>query len=166
MKKLLALLSTIALIALPFGAFAHTTLISSDPAHDSVIENWPDHITLTFGEPLQVLTGAQINKVSVTNANAQSLEGSTTVKGAVLSVAVQPNTVAGPVLVNYRIAAADGHVLDGEFSFSYKKGAVAASTSTQQPHHVTSRNLPIIATSTTLIVLGLLFGLFAYRRKR
>jgi methionine-rich copper-binding protein CopC len=121
MKRFALLISTLLLIALPNPGSAHTTLISSDPKPDSVVQIWPDHFTLTFGEPLQTLSGAQINKVNVTNANAQSLEGATTVNGAVLTVAVAPNTTEGPVLVNYRIAAADGHVLDGEYSFSYKK---------------------------------------------
>jgi len=69
------------------------------------------------------------------------------------------------------VVAADGHVLDGEYAFNYKNGAVTAPLTTQQPHqtsqtnHGTSKNLALIATSTTLIVIGLLFGLFAYRRK-
>lgn len=165
MKRIAILLCAAGILTFPSYASAHTTLISSNPAHDSVIESWPNQITLTFGEPLQVLAGAKINKVSVTNANAQSLEGETTVNGAELTVAVRPNTIEGPVLINYRIAAADGHILDGEYSFSYKKGAVAAQNLTQPPHHGSTRNLSIIATSTILIVLGLIFGLFTYRRR-
>ena len=168
MKKVLAACISLVFLAAPQIAQAHTTLISSDPIHDTTIQSWPDHITLTFGEPLQVLAGAEINKVSVTNANAQSLEGATKVDGAVLTVAVSPNSVDGPVLVNYRIAAADGHVLDGEYSFIYKSqenSAVATPYTTQQPHHGSNKNLALIATSTILIVFGLLFGIFIYRRK-
>jgi copper resistance protein C len=165
MKRLVVITSTLLLIALPSIGYAHTTLISSDPKPDSIVQVWPDHLTLTFGEPLQTLTGAQINKVNVTNADAQSLEGATTVNGAVLTVAVAPNTVEGPVLVNYRIAAADGHVLDGEYSFSYKKSVAIAPTLVPQPHH-SSKNFALVATSTTLIVLGLLFGIFIYRRTK
>jgi len=165
MKKFSLASVALILVALPLSASAHTTLVSSDPVHDTTIQSWPDRITLTFGEPLQVLAGAQINKVSVTNANAQSLEGETSVDGAVLHVAVSPNTVDGPVLVNYRVAAADGHVLDGEFTFSYKNDAVPTLYTTQQPHHGTSKNFALVATSTVLIVFGLLFGIFIYRRK-
>ena len=165
MKKFLLASVALILAALPLTASAHTTLISSDPAHDTTIQSWPDHITLTFGEPLQVLAGAQINKVSVTNAAAESLEGDTKVNGAVITVGVKPNTAEGPVLVNYRIAAADGHVLDGEFTFSYKKDAATTPITTVQPHHGTSKNFALVASSTVLIVLGLLFGIFIYRRK-
>jgi hypothetical protein len=118
---------------------------------------------------LQVLKGAEINKVSVTNAKVESLEGATTVDGAVLTVAVSPNEVDGPVLVNYRVVAADGHVLDGEYAFNYKNGVVTAPSTTQQLHqtsHGSVKNLTLIATSTTLIIIGLLFGLFTYRRKK
>lgn len=171
MKRAAIFLSSSLLLLAPTIASAHTTLVSSDPAHDTTIDQWPDHFTLTFAEPLQILKGAEINKVSVTNAKVESLEGATTVDGAVLTVAVSPNEVDGPVLVNYRVVAADGHVLDGEYAFNYKNGAVTAPLTTQQPHqtsqtnHGTSKNLALIATSTTLIVIGLLFGLFAYRRK-
>jgi len=165
MKRIALFLSSFLLVVSPTLAQAHTTLISSDPKPDSIVQIWPDHLTLTFGEPLQVISGVAINKVSVTNANAESLEGSTIVKGAVLTVAVSPNTVDGPVLVNYRIAAADGHVLDGEYSFSYKKGVAVAPSSAPQPHH-SSKNFALVATSTTLIVIGLLFGIFSYRRNK
>jgi methionine-rich copper-binding protein CopC len=171
MKRVAIFFSSLLLLLTPTLSVAHTTLVSSDPAHDTTIDQWPDHFTLTFAEPLQILKGAEINKVSVTNAKVESLEGATTVDGAVLTVVVSPNEVDGPVLVNYRVVAADGHVLDGEYAFNYKHGAVTAPLTTQQPHqtsqtnHGTFTNLALIATSTTLIVIGLLFGLFAYRRK-
>ncbi len=163
MKRYAGALAAIFLAIAPVAS-AHTTLISSDPVHDTTIQQWPDHLTLTFGEPLQVLAGAQINKVSVTNANAESLEGDTTVNGAVLTVAVRPNNAEGPVLVNYRVAAADGHILDGEYTFTYKNGVAAApSLAPNLPHH--SSNLRIVSVSTILIVAGLLFGIVIYRRK-
>jgi methionine-rich copper-binding protein CopC len=163
MKRYAGALAAIFLAIAPVAS-AHTTLISSEPVHDTTIAQWPDHLTLTFGEPLQVLAGAQINKVSVTNANAESLEGDTTVNGAVLTVAVRPNNAEGPVLVNYRVAAADGHILDGEYTFTYKNGVAAApSLAPNLPHH--SSNLRIVSVSTILIVAGLLFGIVIYRRK-
>lgn len=145
-------------------ASAHTTLLSSDPAHDTVIQEWPDHLTLTFGETLQLLAGSEINRVNVTNAKAQSLEGATRVNGAVLTVNVSPNNAEGPVLVNYRVVAADGHVLEGEYTFSYKNGVAPVQTSAPAPHH-SSQNLKIVSISTILIVAGLLFGIVVYRRK-
>jgi methionine-rich copper-binding protein CopC len=168
MKRASIFLTSLLLLLTPTLSFAHTTLVSSDPAHDTTIDQWPDHFTLTFAEPLQTIKGAEINKVSVTNAKVESLEGATTVDGAVLTVAVSPNEVDGPVLVNYRVVAADGHVLDGEYAFNYRNGAVTAPLTTQQPHqtsHGSSKNLTLIAASTILVVLGLLFGIFAYRRK-
>jgi len=168
MKRVAIFFSSLLLLLTPTLSFAHTTLVSSDPAHDTTIDQWPDHFTLTFAEPLQTIKGAEINKVSVTNAKVESLEGATTVDGAVLTVAVSPNEVDGPVLVNYRVVAADGHVLDGEYAFNYRNGAVTAPLTTQQPHqtsHGSSKNLTLIAASTILVVLGLLFGIFAYRRK-
>ena len=163
MKRCIGVLAALILTIAPV-ACAHTSLISSDPVHDTTIQQWPAHITLTFGEPLQVITGAQINQVNVTNAKAESLEGATTVNGAVLTVKVSPNSSEGPVLVNYRVAAEDGHIFDGEYTFSYKNGVAAAPISVPPPHH-SSKNLRIVSISTVLIVAGLLFGIVVYRRK-
>ena len=99
MKRYITVLAALFLLIAPVAS-AHTTLVSSNPAHDTTIQQWPDHFTLTFAEPLQVLKGADINKVSVTNASALSLEGATTVHGAVLDVAVAPNAAEGPVKVS------------------------------------------------------------------
>ena len=175
MKKksslLLSILFTLATFsALPMvvtsPAAAHTTLLSSDPVHDSTIQSWPKQITLNFGESLQVLSGAEINKVSVRNARTESVGGTTTVNGNVLTVALAPNTVLGPVLVNYRIASADGHILEGEYSFNYQSSGSVVSAVTQNSHHADRKNFPILASSITLILFGLLLGIFIYRNKR
>jgi methionine-rich copper-binding protein CopC len=163
MKRCTSILVILILAIAPIAS-AHTSLISSDPVHDTTIQQWPAQITLTFGEPLQLLTGAQINQVNVTNAKAESLEGTTTVHGAVLAVKVSPNTAEGPVLVNYRVAAADGHIVEGEYTFTYKNGVAAATTSVPAPHH-SSKNVRIVSISTVLIVAGILFGIVVYRRK-
>ncbi len=166
-KRVLVLSISFCLAFFISVAQAHTTLVSSDPQPDSRIQTWPTHITLTFGEPLQVLSGVQLNKILVTNAEAHSLEGLTRVAGNVVDVDVASNSAEGPVLINYRVVAQDGHVLEGEYSFNYKKGAAPSSLPTKEPHHLisgSSANFALVATSTILIVSGLLFGLFIYRR--
>ncbi len=160
----LLLLSAFFLLATQ-TANAHTTLLVSDPQQDATVQSWPEHITLTFAEPLQVLAGAEINTVRVTNARVESLEGATTVIGNVLTVAVSPNTAAGPVLVNYRIASADGHILQGEYSFNYQSAGDGRPSIVAFSHHAATKNFPILASSITLILFSLLLGILIYRNK-
>ena len=40
------------------AAFAHAELESSDPAAGAVLTTSPDHITLTFSEPVEISLGA------------------------------------------------------------------------------------------------------------
>lgn len=173
-----AALATLLLLLPISEATAHTTLVQANPAVDSTITAWPSELTLTFAEPLQTLSGfAHVNQVTVTNAVAQNLNsGPITVKSTTITVPLAPNTAAGPVLVTYRVVAQDGHVVDGEYAFTY---GAALSTSTSEPTsaapsastdvtnaHSHSGNLGIYGGSTVAIVATLLFGIWAYRKRK
>lgn len=146
---------------------AHTSLISSNPTDGTTIETWPTNVTLTFGEDLQVISGKKINLVAVTNSMAEELStGEVAVSGRTITVPVKENSTPGIVLVNYRVAAGDGHIVEGEFTFTYKKNSEVTPSSSLTAHpHNTNNNLPIFATSTILIVAALLFGLWSYRKE-
>lgn len=150
---------------------AHTTLISSTPANGSQVVEWPASISLTFAEELAKIDGGKVNQVEITNAAAQSVSGEAAVNGATINVSTLPNDSAGPVLVNYRVAAADGHVVEGEFTFTYTP-STSATTSSEKPvvadqhaHNESGRNVLITGTTTVLVVGALVIGLFIYRRK-
>lgn len=148
-------------------AEAHTTLVSSVPANDSLVSFWPKEITLKFAEPLAKISGASLNQVSVTNALAEDIGGAVTVKGDLLSIATKENTASGPVLVSFRVAASDGHVVEGEYAFTFQGAGATPSASpiTSASHSHNSNSSTIIKASTGLVVLALIVGIFAYRRK-
>jgi len=151
-------------------ASAHTTLVSSSPANGSLISVWPSEIVLTFAEPLATISGSSVNQVTVTNAEANDVGGKVTVNGEQITVATTENALPGPVLVNYRVAASDGHVVEGEFTFSYQPTGTANPTpsptaSPAPAHGHNSPNGAIIKASTGLVVLALIIGIFGYRRK-
>ena len=164
MKKLLGFALALTLIWLnPNSVQAHTELVSSAPENAAVITTWPEAITLTFNEPLQTIEGKSANTVTVHNAIAEELETSDlTVDGPTVSVPVKINNTPGLVLVSYRVASADGHVVEGEYTFNYGSGTEVA-----VPYTVKKKsNTAIYGASTVLIVLTVLFGLWAYRRRK
>jgi len=164
MNKRLVLLATLLFVGLtPSAAMAHTELVSSTPGNGAVVATWPSHISLTFNEDLQVIAGKNANLVTVHNAIAEELTaGDISVAGPTITVPVGANASPGLVLVSYRVASADGHVVEGEYTFNYGSGSEVS-----VPYTVKQKsNTAIYGASTVLIVLTVLFGLWAYRRRR
>ena len=173
MRKFFIVSASLLIAILPSAANAHTSLISAIPANGSVVNTWPTQLVLNFGEPLELVSGKQVNFVQVNNANAEVLNnGPIKVTATQIVVPVLSNKVQGPVLVNYRVAAADGHVVEGEYTFSLGIPALSDNTSntpvTQSTVHAhgTNKSTAVYGATTVLIVLGLLFGLWAYRKRK
>jgi len=164
MRRILLALATIALATSIQPASAHTTLERANPAVGSIIQKWPAHFTLTFGEPLEIIRGQEINFVSVHNANGDDLTGPTPqVSSTEITVPVKSDVVPGLVLVNYRVVAADGHVLEGEYTFSFQS---AGGASTVPVTHHSNKNTAVYSATTVLIVFSLLAGVWIYRRRK
>ncbi|MEI6215697.1 MAG: copper resistance CopC family protein [Actinomycetes bacterium] len=159
------------LISLPTAAQAHTTLASAIPAVNSSVSVWPTNISLTFAEDLQTFGKQEVNFLTVTNAAGELVStGPIKVDKSVITSSLLPNSTQGIVLVNYRVAAADGHVVEGEYTFTYGKSSEVTPSSSPLAvaavhAHGSNQNLLIFASSTILIVIALLFGWWAYRRE-
>lgn len=161
--RALAPFFALAISLLPISpATAHTELVSATPAVDSVIGTWPSEIQLTFNEDLQALGPSSAMQVTVHNASAEQVSGDATVAGSTISVPLKENSIQGLVLVSYRVASTDGHVVEGEYTFTFGKTAPGSSGVLVKKKN----NTAIYGASTVLIVLTLLFGLWAYRRRR
>ena len=144
-------------------ASAHTTLESATPAVSSIIQSWPQALTLTFGEPLELIKGQKLNFVTVHGADGSDLgSGLPMVESTKITVPVKVNKVPGVVLVNYRVVAADGHVLNGEYTFNFQ----SASANNQPKQHHGDKNTAVYSATTVLIVLSLLAGVWIYRRRK
>ncbi len=149
-------------------ASAHTTLVSSTPSNGQEVTTWPSEVVLNFAEDLQTLSSQEINFVTVTNAQGKQVSGSTSVSKNVTTTTLLANDVQGIVLVNYRVAAQDGHIVEGELTFTYGKSSEVTPNSspsaTVVAHQEAKSHTAIYATTTVLIVLALLFGLWIYKR--
>lgn len=114
-RTILPVASTFMLVAAPH-AFAHATLVSSDPARDAMIAS-PKQITLHFSEALEMkvsglkLTtgGKPVAIKSVPAPDAKSLA----------AVPVQPLT-SGRYTIAWTSMGDDAHKLSGTVSFSVK----------------------------------------------
>ena len=114
MKKLL-LFTLIFMLAFTTNAFAHTHLESSSPENGQVVTEELREIFLTFGEKLERLSTFELS-----NSDGQSIP----VENENITIEEQmKGTLANPLengeyTVVWKIVAADGHPIEGEFTFS------------------------------------------------
>lgn len=121
MRKVLAVLTltVAAMIGTATPALAHNVLISTDPGKGAALDQGPARITLTFDAPVQ---GGDINQISVLGPDkSQWAEGQVEINSNVLTAAVRPLGPAGTYTVGYRILSADGHPVEGEYTFTLTK---------------------------------------------
>ena len=113
-------------------ASAHTDLVGSDPAADSMLREAPAQVTLEFNEPME----PGLSKVALANGD----------RATELSVAAgsEPTTLVaelpappmadGTWEVTYRVTSADGHPVQGTLRFTVRQLA------TGTPESPASRN--------------------------
>ena len=101
------------------AASAHTVLIGSNPTAGATVSQLPESIVLKFANPLLTLGSSSINRVQVVDPMGMTITSpDNIVKGSILSNVLQPSMVmSGIYKVTFRVAAQDGHVLNGSFSF-------------------------------------------------
>jgi methionine-rich copper-binding protein CopC len=96
-------------------ASAHAVRVAADPVPDSSVGAGPARASATFNEQLQTDFAAMT--VVGPDGNLWST-GPAEVKGAVATVALLPLGPTGTYTVNYRVTSADGHVVNGSWSFT------------------------------------------------
>lgn len=109
-----AFLSVLALAGAGIAS-AHAVRIAADPAPDSSVGAGPARASVTFNEQLQTDFAAMT--VVGPDGNLWST-GDAEITGAVASVGLLPLGPTGTYTVNYRVTSADGHVVNGAWSFT------------------------------------------------
>ena len=115
MKRLIAL--TLLLMASAFPVNAHSTLVSSNPAADSTVVDFPMEVTLTFNEELLKVGQENPNKVEVFDESGVLVSGASVLSGASIAAPVGING-NGAYTVMYRVVSKDGHVVEDEYQFN------------------------------------------------
>lgn len=119
--------ATATFLMLPItAAQAHDTLQSTDPANGSVLGAVPAQIGLTFDHaPLAI--GSVIRVEDVTGTDWA--DGPVVITNNRVTEAVKPGSPEGKYTVTWRVASADGHAVEGTFTFT----AGTANTTTGAP---------------------------------
>ncbi|NBY51726.1 MAG: copper resistance protein CopC [Actinobacteria bacterium] len=124
MKRLLALTFLMVMCALPVNA--HSALVSSVPAADATVVDFPMEVVLNFSEGLMIVGDENPNKVEVFDSNGALVSGGTVVKGA--SIAAPVGIVGnGAFSVKYRVVSKDGHVVEGSYRFNVESPIAVSS---------------------------------------
>ena len=96
-------------------ASAHSSLKSSVPEDGAQLSASPPEVVLTFNEPLQ----EQFAVLTVAGPDGNFWQdGTATVDGPRLRVALRPLGPVGTYTANYRVTSADGHPIEGQRSFT------------------------------------------------
>jgi copper resistance protein C len=115
-RPLLALIVSLLAFGVPaLPAYAHSELLQSTPADGEQLTQAPTEIELVFGEGVQQQGGAIV--VKGPDGARYDEPGSFVTDENVATVKVDAATDAGEYTVVYRVTSADGHVVDGTFSY-------------------------------------------------
>lgn len=115
-RSLLALIVSLLAFGVPtLPASAHSELLQSTPADGEQLTEAPAEIELVFGEGVQQPGGAIV--VKGPDGTRYDQPGSFETDENVATVKVDRATDGGEYTVVYRVMSADGHVVDGTFSY-------------------------------------------------
>ena len=133
-------------------AFAHASLLSTEPQNSGVYDKAPSEVKLRFSEPVEVsLGGIRVytsDKARVVTGAPEHPDGSQS------EVAVSlPKIANGTYVVTWRVISADAHPIEGAYTFQVGPHATLNKKSAQG---VAARLLATTGGSTTV---GVLYGI-------
>jgi len=150
-RKIFALV--ILFVSISFPAFGHSSLVSSTPAKDAVLTEFPSEVSLTFNESLLEIGAENPNKVEVVNSMGDVLSGASKVSGPVVSVPVQI-TGNDEYRVSYRVVSADGHVIEGSYSFNVQSEIATAMPISAPIEETPAEDGPNLLVRTVMALAG------------
>lgn len=173
-------------LTMPFPANAHTQLISENPTGNAILSVIPEAVELIFDDQLLDFGGG--NKVSVKDPLGREITtGESLVLSSKLTRKLLEATEPGNYLVSYRVVSADGHVVEGSYSFSLQNKPSIANTLKPEISDSVASPTPLVAPATsdhanhsnenffthhkshiylTVGALSLIVGWWFYRRSR
>ncbi|HEY4074368.1 MAG TPA: copper resistance protein CopC [Herbaspirillum sp.] len=109
----LALLLFAALQMMTTGAFAHASLIETQPSDGAMLRTAPADVTLRFNEPVAPL----VFKLLLPDGSIRPLTQNVTVPDG-LKLSLPNLSASGTYLVSWRVVSADGHPVGGSVTYS------------------------------------------------
>jgi methionine-rich copper-binding protein CopC len=112
------------IVAAPAPAFAHNYLVASTPEEGSTLTELPEEFSVTTNEPMLDVSG-EAGGFALQVRDEQGAyygNGCLTVAGSTLSTPAALGD-AGTYSVGWQVVSADGHTVDGEFTFTWDPAA-------------------------------------------
>ena len=164
MKKILALSLVSLLSFLMPAALAHSELVSSNPSASANIEQLPEQIELEFNEELLNLGSG--NSISIMTPSGEDIGmGDASTEGAKINRLLNTTSETGQFQVKYRVASADGHVLNGSYTFNLSEGIIPISENENAADPESGSNL-LVNSVIGIIGFGALLLIELARRSR
>ncbi len=109
-----ALLAVVCVLLLAAPGSAHAELVQTTPANGQRLATAPAQITFTFSESVNLLDDG----ISLLNSHGAVMSTpDPTVDGHTVTWPMPKHLRTGPYVVTWRVISADGHPVDGAFSF-------------------------------------------------
>jgi copper transport protein len=113
MARVLAILAALlSALCVASAAWAHATLVSSEPADGSVLAQPPKMVQLHFNE------GVTPAVVGIVDAAGKTRDVATRVVGSSVLIVLPDDLPQGTQIVSYRVVSQDGHPVAGSLVFS------------------------------------------------
>jgi copper transport protein len=152
LKALIVLLLVAAGLVLGgHGAFAHATLITSEPVDGAVLRAPPRQVHLSFGEPVTPLVMRLLTADGrvITLANVR-------VERQALIVELPAGVATGTSILSWRVTSSDGHPIGGTVTFSVNQASLGRPA--EPAADPASRFLPWLLHVLALIGLAAVVG--------
>jgi methionine-rich copper-binding protein CopC len=146
------------------AALAHSELVSSNPSASANIEQLPEQIELEFNEELLNLGSG--NSISIMTPSGEDIGmGDASTEGAKINRLLNTTSETGQFQVTYRVASADGHVLNGSYTFNLIEGIIPISENENAADPESGSNL-LVNSVIGIIGFGALLLIELARRSR
>jgi len=139
-RAVFTLLSGLFLVlGLQAPAQAHAVLTRTNPLANSIVQEAPKQIVLTFSESITPVN----DKIRVIGPDGKRADnGTITAEGPVLRIGMANNPARGTYLVSFRVISADSHPVPGGYSYSYgEQSATPAPLPEQSAENSAASNL-------------------------
>ncbi|GAA3710303.1 hypothetical protein GCM10022204_30880 [Microlunatus aurantiacus] len=134
------------LVGTPQTASAHNALVSTTPGDGKTVAEPPSSVVLTFNEPA-IATGT---KVLVTGPDgASATDGDPKLVDNTVEQDLESQLPAGEYEVEWRVTSADGHPINGRFTFTVRTGTETSASPSATPTTSSSASpSPSVASSS------------------
>lgn len=105
-------------------ASAHVDIVSSFPERYANVNPIPTTVWIEFSGELQNLDGEIVNTIEVTDSTGLVVSyEDAIIEAGRITTKISGQSTAGMFFVKYRVVGQDGHVIEGDYTFSASPGS-------------------------------------------